>query len=151
MNGGARADWDPEVTLGFWINRASRSLLRHFDARLQPLGFAMSQLPVLRALARGEALAQKDLAKIARVEPPTMAEMLSRMERDGMVRREPNPNDRRAILISLSESARARLPMAKAALSDAEREAMAGLGEAEQALVRALLQRVVRNVEAAEG
>ena len=151
MNGAAKADWNPEAAPGFWINRASRSLLRHLEARLRPLGFAMSHLPVLRALARGEALAQKNLAKIARVEPPTMAEMLARMERDGVVQREPNPDDRRGILISLSESARARIPLARAALVDAEREAMAGLSDAEQRLLRELLQRVVRNIESAEG
>jgi DNA-binding MarR family transcriptional regulator len=145
------AAWDPEAAAAFWINRASRSLLRHLDARLRPLGFAMSHLPVLRALARGEALSQSDLARIARVEPPTMAEMLARMERDGVVQREPNPDDKRAILISLTPRSRARIPEAKAALVEAEREAMAGLSEAEQQLLRDLLQRVVRNVEATEG
>ena len=50
----------------------------------------MSHLPVLRALVHGRALSQKDLAEQARVEQPTMAEMLVRMERDGVVEREPN-------------------------------------------------------------
>ena len=35
------------------------------------------------ALAKGGCLSQKDLARLARVEQPTMAEMLARMERDG--------------------------------------------------------------------
>jgi DNA-binding MarR family transcriptional regulator len=147
MQNDARAPWDPEAAPGFWINRASRALLRHCDARLRPLGFTMSHLPVLRALAHGGALSQKDLAQIARVEPPTMAEMVARMERDGVVQREPNPDDRRGVLISLTQRSRGRLPEAKAALVDAEREAMAGLSDAEQQLLRGLLQRVVKNIE----
>lgn len=144
---GRDAPWDPESTAGYWINRVSRALLRDFDARLRPHGFAMSHLPVLRALVHGRALSQKDLAEQARVEQPTMAEMLVRMERDGVVEREPNPEDRRGVLISLTHRSRARIPKAKAALVEGERAAMAGLSQTDQRLLRELLQRVADNLE----
>lgn len=139
--------WDPESTAAFWVNRASRSLLRHFDARLRPFGFAMSHLPVLRALAGGRALSQTELAQIARVEQPTMAETLARMVRDGVVERAPNPDDKRRAKVSLTRRARALFPRAKAALIDGEREAMAGFTDEEKATLRQLLQRVVKNLE----
>ena len=141
------AGWDPESTAGFWINRASRLLLRHLDARLRPFGFAMSQLPVLRSLARTPSLSQKELAQLARVEQSTMAQMLARMERDGVVQHEANPDDKRGVLVSVTQRARARFPEAMAALVEGEREAMAGLTDAEQALLRNLLGRVVKNLE----
>jgi DNA-binding MarR family transcriptional regulator len=139
--------WNPESTAAFWINRASRTLLRHFDARLRPLGFAMSHLPVLRALAGGGSLSQTELAQAARVEQPTMAETLARMVRDGVAQREPNPNDKRGTLVSLTRRSRARLSKARAVLVQADREAMAGLTDPEKALLRRLLERVVRNLE----
>jgi DNA-binding MarR family transcriptional regulator len=138
---------EPEALVGFWINRASRSLLRLADARLRPFGFAMSQLPVLRALSEGGSLSQKDLARMAHVEQPTMAEMLARMERDGLVQREPNPDDRRGTLTSLTRRARARVSKATEALVEGEREAMTGFSEKEKALFVELLQRVVRNLD----
>ena len=143
--------WNPESTAAFWINRASRALLRHFDARLRPLGFAMSHLPVLRALAGGGSLSQTELAQAARVEQPTMAETLVRMVRDGVAQREPNPNDKRGTLVSLTRRSRARLSKARAALLQADREAMAGLTNAEKALLRQLLERVVANLESLSG
>jgi DNA-binding MarR family transcriptional regulator len=143
-----RPRWDPESTPAFWLNRASRALLRHFDARLRPFGFAMSHLPVLRALAGGDALSQAELAQAARVEQASMAETLARMVRDGIAQRAPNPDDRRASLVSLTRRSRARLPKARDALVEANAEAMAGLTDAEQALLRQLLERVVRNLEA---
>jgi DNA-binding MarR family transcriptional regulator len=142
-----REPWDPESTPAFWINRASRALLRHFDARLRPFAFAMSHLPVLRALGPGRPMSQTELALAARVEQPTMAETLARMVRDGVAQREPNPNDGRGTLVSLTRRSRARLPKARAALMEANREAMAGLTDAEQALLRQLLERVVVNLE----
>ncbi len=114
---------------------------------MRPLGFGMSQMPVLHALGDGGALSQKELAKWARVEQPTMAEMLSRMERDGVVQREPNPNDGRGSLTSLTPRSLQQLPKAKAALIQVEHEAMAGFSKEEKALLLALLQRMAGNLE----
>ncbi|MBF5046654.1 MarR family transcriptional regulator [Aggregicoccus sp. 17bor-14] len=144
------ASWNPEATAAFWLNRASRALLRLHESRLRPLGFGMSQLPVLLALEADGALSQKELARCARVEQPTMAEQLARMERDGVVQREPNPEDRRGSLTSLTRTARARLPELKAALLRGEEEATAGLSAKERATLLQLLQRVVQNLEAAD-
>lgn len=149
--GAPAAPWDPESTAAFWINRGSRALLRHFDARLRPFGFAMSHLPVLRALADGRPRSQADLAQAARVEQPSMAETLARMARDGVVERQPNPNDKRGTLVSLTRRSRVRLSKARAALVQADRDAMAGLSEEEELLLRTLLERVVRNIESANG
>jgi DNA-binding MarR family transcriptional regulator len=140
--------WDPEASPAFWINRVSRALLRRGDGRLRPLGFAMSYLPVLRALAMARRpLSQKELAQAAGVEQPTMAETIARLVRDGLVQRDPNPDDKRSTGISLTRLSRARFPKARAVLIESEREAMAGLSDDEKALLRDLLKRVLNNLE----
>ena len=64
-----QAPWDPEASPAFWISRVSRALLRRGDGRLRPLGFAMSYLPVMRALAMAaRPLSQRELAEAAGVE-----------------------------------------------------------------------------------
>jgi DNA-binding MarR family transcriptional regulator len=143
--------WDPEASPGFWINRASRALLRRGDGRLRPLGFAMSYLPVMRSLAMaGRPLSQRELAQAAGVEQPTMAETIQRLVRDGMVQCAPNPDDKRSTGISLTRLSRARFPKARAVLMNSEREAMAGLSDDEKALLRDLLKRVLKNLEASD-
>jgi MarR family transcriptional regulator for hemolysin len=139
--------WNPRASASFWINLASRSLLRLQDARLHPLGFGMSQMPVLHALKDGASRSQKDLAHFTRVEQPTMAEMLARMERAGVIQREPNPKDGRGRLISLTRRSRLRLPKARTELTQAESAAMAGFTVAEREMLLSLLQRVVGNLE----
>ncbi len=137
----------PEAKPGYWINRTSRLLVRRGDTLLRSFGLALSYLPVLRALGERGALSQKELAKIAGVEQPSMAETLLRMERDGVVQREPNPDDKRGSLVSITRRARARFPKAMAELVEGERQAMAGLDDAEQVMLRDLLRRVARNLE----
>jgi MarR family transcriptional regulator for hemolysin len=143
---GAPQPSEPDTFVGFWINLASRTIVRVLDSRLRPHGFAISYLPVVRALAEGGALSQKDLARLARVEQPTMAEMLARMERDGLVQRGANPDDKRGSLTSLTRSARTRFPKARETLTEGEREAMAGFSDQEKALFLDFLQRFVRNL-----
>jgi MarR family transcriptional regulator for hemolysin len=139
-------DWNPRASVSFWINLASRSLLRVQDERLRPLGFGMSQMPVLRALKDGPPRSQKDLAAFARVEQPTMAEMLARLERDGVVQRKPDPKDGRGSLTSLTRRARLRWPKARRELVQAENEALAGLSAAEKETLLGLLRRVAGNL-----
>lgn len=145
------AAWAPEQTLAYWINRASRRLLKLHEGRLRPLGLGMHQLPVLIALEEEEALSQKELAARARVEQPTMAEMLARMERDGLLERAPNPDDGRGRLWSLTPTARARLPKARAALLLGEADASSRLRKSEKAEAIRLLRTVVETLEDADG
>ena len=139
--------WDPKSTVAFWINQISRRILRLHDARLRSLGLGMSQVPVLLALEQSGALSQKELAEKSRVEQPTMAEMLARMERDGIIERTPNPEDRRGSLVSLTRRTRGRIPKAKDALMQGERDATAGFSAAEKAMLMELLLRVANNLE----
>ena len=144
-----RVSWDPKSTVAFWINQISRRILRLHDARLKAFGFGMSQVPVLLALEESGPLSQKALAERSRVEQPTMAEMLGRMERDGVIERTPNPEDRRGSLVSLTRRSRARIPKAKDALMQGERDATAGFSAAEKAILMELLLRVARNLDEA--
>ncbi len=142
------SDWDLTVHPGHFFSRISRGLTRVGDARLKELGFATAQLPVLTALKDGARRSQTELARWAKVEQPTMAQMLARMERDGIIRREPDPADRRSSLVSLTEEAEARLPAGRAILRQANADMTRGLTGAEVATLIGLLRRVLANVVA---
>jgi DNA-binding MarR family transcriptional regulator len=138
-------------TPGHYFSRIARGLARIGDARLKELGFATAQLPVLTALKDGAALSQTALARWAKVEQPTMAQLLARMERDGIIRRYPDPRDRRASLVSLTDQARAQLPAGRLVLEQGNRDATAGLSPQELDVLIDLLQRVLANIERMEG
>src|SRR5271155_1510446 len=89
-------------TPGHLISLAARAFARLSEARLKPLGFGVGHLPVLVALQKGQAATQRDLALFARIEQPSMAQMLARMERDGLIRRTPDPADGRSSRITLT-------------------------------------------------
>lgn len=132
------------------LGLAYRGFGRIVDAQLRGLGFAMGQLPVLVALKHGQALPQSELARLARVEQPSMAQLLNRMERDGLVQRSPDPADGRSRLVSLTAQARRQLPHARAVMQATTSAATAGFSAAELEQLQALMQRLNANLEAME-
>jgi MarR family transcriptional regulator for hemolysin len=133
------------------IGRATRGFTRVVDAALRDVGFATGQMPVLGSLKGGKALSQAELARIAQVEQPSMAQLLNRMERDGLVERVPDPADKRSRLISLTSDAVARMPKAKAMMETRVRDAMAGFTPEETAQLSRLLVRLNENIDRMAG
>ncbi|WP_336964518.1 MarR family transcriptional regulator [Sphingobium aquiterrae] len=146
-----RTPWNPMATPGHYFSRIARALARIGDARLRDLGFATAQLPVLTALKEGARLSQTELARWSKVEQPTMAQLLARMERDGLIHREPDPADRRSSLVSLTDAARARLPAGRAILEQGNSEMTRGLSAQEVETLMRLLRHVLANIETMEG
>jgi MarR family transcriptional regulator, transcriptional regulator for hemolysin len=134
-------------TPGHLISLAARGFARLSEARLKPLGFGVGHLPVLVALQDGQAGTQRDLARFARIEQPSMAQMLARMERDGLICRTRDPVDGRSSQVSLTETARTRLPDACAVLFQGNRDALNGFTDEEATQLIALLTRLIANLD----
>ncbi len=134
-------------TPGHLISLVARGFARLSEARLKPLGFGVGHLPVLVALQTGRADTQRDLARFAHIQQPPMAQMLTRMERDGLIRRTPDPGDGRSSRIALTELALARLPEAVATLFRGNRDALVGFTDEETTQFVALLTRLMANLD----
>ena len=140
-------DLDVLSTPGHLISLAARGFARLSEARLKPLGFGVGHLPVLVALREGRASTQRDLARFAKTEQPPMAQMLARMERDGLIARTPDPADRRSSHITLTALAEARMPDAVAVLLRGNQEALRGFTDIEAGQLVDLLTRLIANLD----
>jgi MarR family transcriptional regulator for hemolysin len=134
-------------TPGHLVSLAARGFARLSEARLKPLGFGVGHLPVLVALDDGRANTQRDLARFAKIEQPSMAQMLGRMERDGLIVRTPDASDGRSSRVALTDVAHQRLPDACAVLLEGNREALSGFTDEEATQLVALLTRVIANLD----
>ena len=76
-----------------------------------------------------------------------MAQMLARMERDGLIQRTPDPVDGRMSRVTLTEVAKARLPNAVAVLLRGNHEVLRDFTDEEAGLLVALLTRLIANLD----
>lgn len=142
----APCDWQPQTMPAILIAGAARALARVSDARFRDVGISTSQLPVLAALKDGAQLAQKELAIAAGVEQSSMAQLLNRMERDGLIFRTPDPHDKRSSLIALTTLALDLFPPARAVLQRGNQEALLGFSDAERDTLVQLLLKLMANI-----
>jgi len=92
-----------EESLGYLINRAARAFANRLATELRPFDVGIGQWAVLLHLWGNDGMTQAQLARRVAIEQPTMVRTIDRMERDGLVARAPDPNDRRASRITLTE------------------------------------------------
>ncbi|WP_430391659.1 MarR family winged helix-turn-helix transcriptional regulator [Dyella sp. 20L07] len=141
------SDWRPHEMPSLIINRLARLLSKRADEELAAMGLTASQLPVLASLKEGAKLTQRELADLTAVAQPSMAQLLARMERDGLVQRTPSTTDGRISLISLTPRANRMLDPGRLALRRINDEICSVLTQDERDLLTTVLQKLVRHAD----
>lgn len=77
---------------------------RVIDRIMASKGASFARAKMLMHIARQEAVRSIDLASSLGYAPRTITEAIDGLERDGLVRRDPDPDDRRAKRISLTSA-----------------------------------------------
>lgn len=134
--------------LPYLINRAGVALAGRFSAVLRRQGLSLPDWRVLAALRERNGQRLTELACRTSIEISTLSRLVGSLESNGLVTRDRDSEDARAIAIRLSpagEGLSARLtPVAQ----NLEKTALAGLSEAEAEQLKALLHRIFDNLEA---
>ncbi|MEA2480763.1 MAG: hypothetical protein QOJ07_2685 [Thermoleophilaceae bacterium] len=140
---------NPNESLGHAFALMSRLLERELRRGLSEYAVTPGQLPVLLALYERDGQTQTELAGTVGVEQPTMAATLTRMERDGLVRRELDADDGRRVGVFLTRAAvRLEKPLTDT-VRVANRRALRGLSGDERSLLYGLTERLRANLERA--
>jgi len=106
--------YDPGRSIGALLGRVKAEMGAAFDAELAPSDITAAQYVILMSLAHGEGPSASDLCKGISYDPGAMTRMLDRLERRGLVRRVPNPDDRRTFHLELTEEGKAVVPKLRA-------------------------------------
>lgn len=139
------------TSLGYLVHHAARLLERALAAEVVPHGAWPAYFPVLLALWEEDGRTQAELVYLVDVEQPTLANTLSRMERDGLVRRTPDPADRRVARIHLTARGRSLEETLTQGARRVNQRALRGLDAAQRAAALTALRQVIDNLHGSEG
>lgn len=128
---------------GYLMNRIARQFAQLLGERLRPLGLMPAQFPILLALWQRDGQSQHELVAGANLRQATIANTLARMERDGLIRRVPNPADARSRLITLTERSRQLQEAATDIALGINQEALSALDDTEREHFVEAMQRIV--------
>lgn len=131
---------------GFLLGDTSRVLRRRFEQRAQEHGLTSAQWRAIGQLSRSDGLTQVALASRLDIEPMTVCRLIDRMEAAGFVRRMPNPEDKRAKLVCLTDLSRALLDEMREIALQVYEEAFDGFNHEERVALIEGLSRINENL-----
>lgn len=141
---------DPRKYVGFLLHDVSRLMRAWFDERAQAEGLTRAQWRVLVHLAPRQGINQRSLAEILELDNVTLSRHVDRLEQAGWLERRPDPADRRAWLLYVSEASFPVLDKMERLAVETHAAALAGISEAERAQLVATLERIKGNLSPAE-
>ncbi len=127
------------------VNRLRVELVDAMDRELAKFDITAPQLIVLASVANKEADSAASLCKSISYDPGAMTRMIDRLEQKGLVRRVPNPDDRRAMHLELTAAGKALYPHLLAAKETVQAQFLRGFSKAEVQQLDSFLHRMLDN------
>ena len=83
--------------------KARDGLMEHFRPILNHFGLTEQQWRILRALDEHSQLEPREICDMCQISSPSMAGILTRMEKAGLIERDGIPGDQRRVIVQLSQ------------------------------------------------
>ena len=95
---------EPDESPGFVVRKTNIAVGNALRRRLSKYGLTLGQYYIMRALWINEGQSQRALSEAVGTTEPTTASVLRMLEKNGLIRRARNQQDRRTINIFLTEN-----------------------------------------------
>ncbi len=109
------------------LHRAQQMAANRSAGALREAGITLRQFSVLAAISRQHGPSQSSLVEATGIDRSTLADMVSRMEKAGLIARIQSHSDARAKAVSLTEAGRAALEAAVPAVREADQMLLGAL------------------------
>ena len=110
-------------------------------AALQSIGLTPPLFAVLNYLQARDGAIQQQIGSAMGIDPSTMVSLVDQLERAGLAKRRPHPQDRRAREVLLTPTGRQALEQARALAEQVEDDVLQGLSPAERRQLVTLLRK----------
>lgn len=150
MNKKQDLPWDnPRFRNWIAVVRAEKAVVRALSRALAPLDLKIAQLDMLMNLYRHPGLSQHDLARRLLVGRSSITMLLPQLEKQGLLRRESDENDRRVLRLYLTPDGEARLKQALAIYTELIDRVMAQSSPAECDAMGEQMRRITEALDGA--
>ncbi len=95
--------FDIDTCVAFITSQASKKMADAFNKRLIPKGITRVQWIALFYLGKYEKINQKKLGELMSIKDSSVGRLIDRMEKEGFLIRTKDPEDRRSILLKLTD------------------------------------------------
>ncbi|WP_167848854.1 MarR family winged helix-turn-helix transcriptional regulator [Methanolobus halotolerans] len=126
----------------------SRQIRMFIAKELEPYGIGSGQFPFMMCLLHHDGISQESLTRSLNCDRATGTRALNKLEKCGYVRREANPQDKRAYCVFLTEKAIHLGPVIRKASSQINDVIFKGFTGEEKAIFISMITRAINNMSA---
>jgi len=130
----------PEDCIFFQLAKTSQHATRFWANKINGFNITATQGMLINFLFVSDEITSSELGKRTMLDSATLTGILDRLEISGIVERKQHPDDRRAILVVLTEKGKEIAGELYKAAEEANREFLSSLTEEKQILLKNLLQ-----------
>jgi len=130
------------------LRRITRAIDLHSRGLMQEIGLTAPQLAALQTIARMQPITVGSLARSIHLSQATLTGILSRLEARKLVSRSRRGEDKRTVVVELTNEGQAMLKNAPSLLQDRFRRELLMLQEWEQTQMLSTLQRIASMMDA---
>ena len=143
----------PDFTTGFLVHDVSRIRKKVVDKAVAPMGITRSQFWVLVNIARygQDGIAQTELARLMSVGKVSLGGLIDRMEANGILERLPDPIDRRAKKVLMTQKGEDLLHRLQDVALDINKQIMKGITKEQNKALDGLLHTMKHNLLQMDG
>ncbi len=129
------------------LHRASQRASEIFAQETKDFDLTARQYAVITTVAQHEGLSQTDLVRLTGIDRSTLADVVQRLLKRGVIQRERTMRDGRTYAVSLSSEGRQLLESIKPYARRADRIVLSCLGDEEGKLAAQTLNRLLRRTD----
>lgn len=136
--------------LGYLLGVSSRFIKRKMDKELLKYKLTTSQWAVIKLLSKEDCLTQVQIAQKLKGDKATAGSVILNLYEKKYVDKMLGQNDRRAYVISLTKKGRDAVEEINLIADKVTREALVGISEGDQKILKASLEKIISNLSEEE-
>ena len=137
-----------DISFGYLLNDVTLLFRKHFDRRAVKFGLTRAQWRATKMLYYREGLRQTELAELLEMEPIAVGRVIDRLQAAGFVERRPDPKDRRAWRLYVTDQSRAVIADMELIAHGLRKDATLGIDVVEMQQAMDVMNRIKENLQA---
>ena len=131
-----------ERLVGYNARRAALAIIEVFMERMSVYGLKVVDYSVLSLVAHNPGITSRQLCSALAILPPNLVGIIAGLDRRGLIKCRPHPNDGRAMGLHLTREGKALVKQAEQTVTQLEVDATARLTPQERKTLMDLLQKI---------
>lgn len=140
-----------QSSTGYWVTRLARVMEGDFEKRLGPYGVTRASCAILNAIFYDKQSTPAALASFVGIDGAAITRHLDRLEKQGLIEREPSPTDRRSVILTLTRKGTRLAPKLAAKSQETNTKFLAGLTRSERESFHQIAQKMLANADLTPG